>query len=98
MEIDGTDYTEGTTGLQLTLRDDGPPVLALWRTADAVAVEGAAVVEVATEGHGFAEAAQAIREMDASELERQALNGMGLGGGSVAAKVLQLAADALEQA
>jgi hypothetical protein len=94
ISVDGVDLTDGTTALQLTVRDDGPALLQLWRRSDAVVIDGAAVVKVV--GDGYADAAQALREMDVDTLKAEALKNSGLGGGDLVAQVIEMAAQALE--
>lgn len=96
LTIDGTDYSEGTTRLWFEM-GDGPSVLVLERRADAVVVEGAAVVQVAAEGSGHADAVAFLQALDYDELEQKALADAGLGGGKIGERVLALAIEALEQ-
>lgn len=89
--MDGVDLTEGTTGLQLTITEDGPSVLHLWRRADAVVVEGAAVVQVGE----LADAAAAVREMDVEAMKAEAL-ARGDRGGTLIHQVVEMIAERLE--
>jgi hypothetical protein len=98
VELDGTDVSDGTERVWFEM-GDGPPVVTLQRAADAVALEGVAVVQVAEAG-GMSAAAEIVRSLDAQELQQAALASgevrMDQPAATVAA-VLELVAKTLER-
>jgi hypothetical protein len=97
VEVDGVDVSDGTERVWFEM-GDGPPVVTLQRAADAVVLEGVAVVQVAS--GGMAAAAEVVRSLDAQELQQAALSSgevrMDQPAATVAA-VLELVAKTLER-